>query len=153
MDSTRWNAPAREPHVGIAALAFAVGEVRLVFWFVLFAWSGLGCAFAPVVLCSLFWRRTTRQGAIAGMIAGFVTAVVWVIAFKARTWGLYEMIPGFVAAFAVTVGVSLLTEPDPEVMAEYDEVRGHELVPQPAALTWGPDTPSRTAGRRDVAER
>jgi sodium/proline symporter len=108
--------------IGIAALAFAMGEVRLVFWFVLFAWSGLACAFTPVVLCSLFWRRTTRQGAIAGMVAGFATAVVWVIMFKARALDLYEMVPGFVAAFAATIGVSLATEPDPEILAEYDEL-------------------------------
>jgi sodium/proline symporter len=108
--------------IGIGALGFALGEVRLVFWFVLFAWSGLACAFTPVVLCALFWRRTTRQGAIAGMIAGFLTAVIWVVAFKARALDLYEMIPGFMAAFIATIGVSLATEADPEVMREYDEI-------------------------------
>ncbi|HSG01446.1 MAG TPA: sodium/proline symporter [Vicinamibacterales bacterium] len=97
--------------VGLAALAFAMGEVRLIFWFVLFAWSGLACAFTPVVLCGLFWQRTTRAGAIAGMIAGFVTAVVWVVAVKPHAYDLYEMIPGFAVGAAVTIGVSLLTQP------------------------------------------
>lgn len=70
-----------------------------------------------------------------------MTAVVWVIAFKARAWDLYEMIPGFVAAFAVTIGVSLLTEPDPEVMAEYDEVREHQ------------DNVCRDQSRKPLSER
>jgi sodium/proline symporter len=108
--------------IGIAALGFALGEIRLIFWFVLFAWSGLACAFTPVVLCSLFWRRTTREGAIAGMVVGFLTAVIWVVAFKARALDLYEMIPGFIAAFIATIGVSLVTRTDPLVLREYDEV-------------------------------
>jgi sodium/proline symporter len=108
--------------IGLAALGFALGEIRLIFWFVLFAWSGLACAFTPVVLCSLFWRRTTREGAIAGMVAGFLTAVIWVVAFKARALDLYEMIPGFIAAFLATIGVSLVTRTDPLVLREYDEV-------------------------------
>jgi Na+/proline symporter len=56
------------------------------------------------------------------MIAGFLTAVIWVVAFKARALDLYEMIPGFMAAFIATIGVSLATEADPEVMREYDEI-------------------------------
>jgi Na+/proline symporter len=109
--------------IGIAAVAFALGEVRLIFWFVLFAWSGLACAFTPVVLLSLFWRRTTRAGAIAGMVSGFLTAVLWVILFKARTYELYEMIPGFVVAAFATVAVSIATEPPEGAAAEMDEVR------------------------------
>lgn len=108
--------------LGLLALAFALGEVRVVFWFVLFAWSGLACAFTPVVLCSLFWRRTTRAGAIAGMVAGFTTAVVWVVAFKSMTYELYEMIPGFAAGFAATVGVSLVTEPPPGIDEEFEAI-------------------------------
>ncbi len=106
--------------IGLGALAFALGEVRVIFWFVLFAWSGLACAFTPAVLCALFWRRTTRAGALAGMVAGFLTAIVWVIAFKSRTYDLYEMIPGFAAGILVTVVVSLLTRPDPDAQREFD---------------------------------
>lgn len=94
--------------IGVLGLALALGEARAVFWFVLFAWSGLACAFTPVVLCALFWKRTTRAGAIAGMVAGFLTAAVWVLALKDMTYGLYEMIPGFAVGFAVTIGVSML---------------------------------------------
>lgn len=108
--------------IGAAGVLFALGQVRLIFWFVLFAWSGLASAFTPVVLCSLFWKRTTRAGAVAGMVAGFVTAVVWVIALKERFHGLYEMIPGFVAGFLVTIVVSLLTRPPEGADAEFASV-------------------------------
>ena len=95
--------------IGAVAVSFALPQVRLIFWFVLFAWSGLASAFAPVVLCALFWKGTTRVGAIAGMIAGFLTTVLWVLVFKERFYDLYEMLPGFAAGFAFTIGVSLLT--------------------------------------------
>ena len=108
--------------VGIAALLFALGEVRVIFWFVLFAWSGLACAFTPVVLCALFWKGTTRAGAIAGMITGFLTAIFWVVLLKPSTYELYEMIPGFLVAFAVTIGVSAVTEVPQGAEAEFDDV-------------------------------
>jgi sodium/proline symporter len=108
--------------IGIAAVAFALGEVRLIFWFVLFAWSGLACAFTPVILCSLFWPRTTRSGAVAGMVSGFLTAILWVVALKSRMYELYEMIPGFAVAFATTIGVSLLTEPPAGAAQESEDV-------------------------------
>jgi sodium/proline symporter len=95
--------------IGLVALVFAFGEVRVLFWFVLFAWSGLGAAFTPVVLAALFWKRTTRQGAIAGMVVGFLVTVVWVVAFKANFYDLYEMIPGFITGLATIVVVSLMT--------------------------------------------
>jgi sodium/proline symporter len=112
--------------IGVAGLAVALGEVRMIFYFVLFAWSGIACAFTPVVLCSLFWKRTTKAGAVAGMIGGFVVTVVWVIWFKEHFYDLYEMIPGFVAGFACTIGVSLMTEPDAEAVAELESV--HQAV-------------------------
>ena len=108
--------------IGAIAFAFAISEPRMIFWFVLFAWSGLASAFTPVVLCSLFWKRTTLAGAVSGMIAGFLTAVLWVIVFKDRFYDLYEMIPGFAVGFAVTVGVSLLTEPPEGASAEFEAV-------------------------------
>jgi sodium/proline symporter len=110
--------------IGLAALLFAMGEVRLIFWFVLFAWSGLASAFTPVVLLALFWRRTTRAGAIAGMIAGFVTAVLWVVFLKPYTYDLYEMIPGFLAGAGATVAVSLWTRADPDAVREFDRITG-----------------------------
>jgi len=109
--------------IGVGAIFMALAEVRMVFWFVLFAWSGLACAFTPVVLCSLFWKRTTRAGAIAGMIGGFVTTVAWVLFFKEGFYDLYEMLPGFAAGFLCTIGVSLLTEVPEGAAEEFDAVK------------------------------
>jgi len=109
--------------IGGVAIVLALTEQRMIFWFVLFAWSGIAAAFTPVVLCSLFWKRTTRAGAIAGMVGGFLTTVLWVVFLKERFWDLYEMIPGFAAGFACTVGVSLLTTADPDGVRELEEAR------------------------------
>jgi len=111
--------------VGIGALALALPEVRLIFWFVLFAWSGIGSAFGPAVLCSLFWKGTTRAGAIAGMLAGFAVTVLWALFWKQHFYDLYEMIPGFAAGFAVTIGVSLFTRPPAGAAEEMDAVIRH----------------------------
>ncbi len=109
--------------IGGLGLVVALTEPRMIFYFVLFAWSGIAAAFTPVVLCSLFWKRTTRAGAIAGMVGGFVVTILWVVFFKERYWDLYEMIPGFAAGFACIVVVSLLTPIDPEAVAEAEDVR------------------------------
>jgi sodium/proline symporter len=109
--------------IGLVAVVVALLEVRLIFDFVLFAWSGIACAFTPVVLCSLFWKRTTRAGAVAGMICGFAVTVLWVEFFKAGFYDLYEMIPGFAAGMLACVAVSLLSEPDPDAVAELESVR------------------------------
>ena len=120
--------------IGAGAIVLALGEVRVVFWFVLFAWSGLASAFTPVVLCSLFWKRTTRAGAVAGMVAGFLATVIWVLVFKEGFYDLYEMLPGFFVGFVATVGVSLLTEPPPRAAEELEAMRavvGHPFKGSP----------------------
>jgi sodium/proline symporter len=109
--------------IGGTGLVAALTEVRMIFYFVLFAWSGIAAAFTPVVLCSLFWKGTTRAGAVAGMVGGFLTTVLWVVLFKERFYDLYEMIPGFAAGFACCVGVSLATDVDAEAVAELEDVR------------------------------
>ena len=96
--------------VGIAAFWFSLSESRLIFWFVLFAWSGIGCAFCPVVILSLFWKRTTRAGAVAGMCSGFLISIIWTIFFKSST-NLYEMVPGFIGSIITIILVSLFTDP------------------------------------------
>ena len=108
--------------IGAGALVFALAEVRMIFWFVLFAWSGLASAFTPVVLCSLYWKRTTRAGAVAGMVGGFLTSMIWVLFLKEWSYDLYEMIPGFLVGFGLTVGVSLFTEVPEGAEEEFDEV-------------------------------
>lgn len=97
--------------IGAGAVIFALQESPLIFWFVLFAWSGLGAAFGPVVLCALFYRRTTLAGAVAGMLGGFLTTVFWVLFFKTQSHDLYEMIPGFSVGLLLTIVVSRLRPP------------------------------------------
>ena len=79
--------------IGAGALVLALGEVRVIFWFALFAWAGLASAFGPVVLCSLFWKRTTRAGVIAGMLAGFLSTVLCLFCF--RKWACTKCFPAF----------------------------------------------------------
>ncbi len=109
--------------LGLGAVLAALLQPSVVSRFVVFAWSGLSAAFLPVVLCSLFWKGTTRLGAISGMTAGFGATVVWVAVLKAQSYNLYEMIPGLVVGLLVTVGVSLMTEPPTGAAGELEEVR------------------------------
>jgi sodium/proline symporter len=72
-----------------------------------YAWAGFGAAFGPVVLCSLFWGRMTRNGALAGMLAGAATVILWKeIAVKQHGSALYEIVPGVIAAFVAIFLVS-----------------------------------------------
>ncbi len=95
--------------IGVVGVTLAFQVEALIFWFVLFAWSGLGAAFGPVVLCLLYYKGTTGAGVAAGMLAGFLTSVIWVLAFKEHTYDLYEALPGFIVGGVVTLLVSALT--------------------------------------------
>ncbi|MEY0429658.1 sodium/proline symporter PutP [Providencia rettgeri] len=83
------------------------------------AWAGFGAAFGPVVLISVMWKRMTRTGALAGMIVGAVTVLVWI---KYKWFDLYEIIPGFLLATIAIVVVSLMTKaPSAAAQARFDE--------------------------------
>jgi sodium/proline symporter len=94
--------------IGIIGVAFALHQTPMIFWFVLFAWSGLGAAFGPVLLCALWYPGTTLAGAIAGMLGGFITTVAWVLWFKPYFYDLLEIIPGFIVGLALTIIISKL---------------------------------------------
>lgn len=97
-----------------------------VFNIVSFAWAGFGASFGPVVLFALFWRRTNRYGAIAGMFAGGVMVFVWkyLIAPMGGLWDIYELMPAFVVACLVIWIVSVLTPaPSEEITKEFDKVK------------------------------
>lgn len=96
--------------LGLAALLVSLGNVRVVFWFVLFAWAGLGAAFGPVLLLMLWTDRVTRRGALAGMLTGFGMAVAWKLTGLSGRF-VYELVPAFVLAGLATLVVSAL---DPE---------------------------------------
>jgi sodium/proline symporter len=95
--------------IGVIGIAFALHQTPLVFWFVLFAWSGLGAAFGPVLLCGLWYPGTTLTGAVAGMLGGFLTTVAWVVWFKPHFYELLEVIPGFIVGMALTLIISKVT--------------------------------------------
>ena len=96
-----------------------------VFYIVSFAWAGFGAAFGPLVLFSLFWKRTNLQGAIAGMVAGGVMVFVWkyLVRPMGGTWNIYELLPAFLCSAAAIVVVSLLTAPpSQEIVDEFESV-------------------------------
>jgi len=85
------------------------------------AWAGFGSAFGSVVILSLFWRRFTYKGALAGVISGAVVDVLW-LAFLSNVTGIYELIPGFAVSMVVAVVVTLLDKkPSDEITAIFDE--------------------------------
>lgn len=98
-------------------------ENSVIFNVVSYAWAGLGASFGPLVLTSLYWRRTTKQGAIAGMLTGAVAVVVWHNLVKplGGVFGIYELLPAFLLGLAAILVVSLLTPAPPaEVLDEFD---------------------------------
>jgi len=112
--------------VVIALIAvFWAREEGSVFTIVSFAWAGFGAAFGPVVLFSLFWKRTTKWGAFAGMVTGGAMVFIWkyLISRLGGVFAIYELLPAFVLACVAIVVVSLLTEkPDESVEKTFDEV-------------------------------
>lgn len=118
---------ARLTVVGIAlvGLVLAWNPDNSVFRVVSFAWAGFGAAFGPVMLVSLFWKRSNRAGAIAGMVTGGVMVFLWKygLAPLGGVFAIYELLPAFVAALLVNVAVSLATPaPDVEIVQLYEEV-------------------------------
>lgn len=114
--------------ISVIAVFLALDPDSSVFEIVSFAWAGFGAAFGPVVLCALFWKRTNKYGAIAGMISGGAMVFVWKFLvranFKGTVLDFYELLPAFVLALVVIVVVSLLTKaPEKDVADTFDEVK------------------------------
>ena len=96
-----------------------------VFAIVSFAWAGFGASFGPIMLFSLFWKRTNRNGALAGMLVGGIMVFVWKYLIKplGGIWGIYELLPAFLCACIAIVVVSLLTAPpSKEIIEEFESV-------------------------------
>ena len=111
--------------ISLIAVFIAQDPNSSIFTIVSFAWAGFGAAFGPVVLLALFWKRSNKQGALAGMIAGGVMVFAWKygIAKLGGAFAIYELLPAFVVALLVNIAASLLTkEPDAEIVKTYEEV-------------------------------
>ena len=112
--------------ISVIAVFIALDEDSSIFRVVSFAWAGFGAAFGPLVLFALFWKRTTKAGAIAGMVSGGVMVFVWkyVIAKLGGVFDIYELLPAFLISSVAIVVVSLLTKaPDKAITDEFDAVR------------------------------
>ena len=109
----------------IAALAvyLAWNPYSSIFNIVSFAWAGFGAAFGPVMVASLFWKRTTLPGALCGMVAGGVMVFVWkyLVRPMGGVWNLYELLPAFIVSALVIIIVSYSTEkPSKEIVEDFE---------------------------------
>ena len=116
--------------VTVFGVIIAISGSQSIFRVVSYAWAGLGAAFGPLVLFSLFWKRTTFPAAVAGMITGGVTVVLWknVIAKIGGAFNVYELLPAFIISSLVILAVSLATKrPSSEIEREFETAKTAEF--------------------------
>jgi sodium/proline symporter len=108
--------------VALIAGLLAMDPTSSIFDVVSYAWAGFGASFGPVILLSLFWKKASREGAIAGMISGFVTVVIWK-QLSGGIFDVYELLPGFIIALLVMLVIGLVRQDrqDPMVAGQFDE--------------------------------
>ncbi|EAR57734.1 proline transporter, partial [Photobacterium sp. SKA34] len=116
--------------VSLVAMIFASNPQSTILSIVGHAWAGMGAAFGPVVLFSLFWRRCSAHGAIACMVVGAGVVIAWISAHAAwpnsTLFSVYEIIPAFILSSAALVIVSLKGEqPSEKTLRHFDEVNEH----------------------------
>ncbi len=106
--------------IALIAIVIALDEESVIFNIVSFAWAGFGATFGPIMLFSLFWKRTNRAGAIAGMVGGAGMVFLWklVISKLGGVFGIYELLPAFIFSAICIVVVSLLTAPPSKEIEE-----------------------------------
>lgn len=112
--------------IAVAGVVIAMDENSVIFTIVSFAWAGFGAVFGPIMLFSLFWKRTTQAGAVAGMVTGGVMVFLWKLVLKplGGVFGIYELFPAFVLSCLVILLVSLLTPaPSTQIQQEFDLAR------------------------------
>ena len=112
--------------ISVIAIFLARDPNSSVFGIVSFAWAGFGASFGPVVVFALFWKRSNKYGALAGMIAGGVMVFVWkyLVAPLGGAFGIYELLPAFVFGALVNIIVSLATPaPEKEIVEEFELVQ------------------------------
>ncbi|MCG9696285.1 sodium/proline symporter PutP [Shewanella sp. Isolate11] len=109
--------------IGVLAIAVISGVIALnpdssVLGLVSYAWAGFGAAFGPVVILSLFWQQYSRNGAIATILVGAVTVVLWKQA-SGGLFDLYEILPGFAFATLAGIVVSLISKPSAQITEQF----------------------------------
>ena len=112
--------------IAVIGVGIAWNPNSSVFGIVSFAWAGFGATFGPVVLLALFWRRSNKYGAFAGLISGGFMIFIWKFAVRplGGIWNIYELLPAFLVAILINVAVSLLTKkPEDSITRVYDEVK------------------------------
>ena len=114
--------------ISVIAVFLALNPNSSVFRIVSFAWAGFGATFGPIMLFALFWKRTNKWGALAGMLSGGIMVFFWKFVIRevfAGTWlDLYELLPAFIVASILIVVVSLKTKaPEKEICDEFDAVK------------------------------
>ena len=114
-----WVGRAMVLLVALIAIALAANPENRVLGLVSYAWAGFGAAFGPVVILSLVWKGMTRNGALAGMLVGAATVIVW------KNWiglGLYEIIPGFIlATLAIVIFSRIGKAPSQSMLSRFDQ--------------------------------
>lgn len=115
--------------VSLFGILIALDENSVIFQVVSFAWAGFGATFGPIILFSLFWKRTTRAGAIAGMLTGSSMVFIWnkLISRLGGVFAIYELFPAFVLSCIAIVIVSLVTKkPDQAILDEFEKAKTYE---------------------------
>ncbi|MEE0956300.1 MAG: sodium/proline symporter [Eubacterium sp.] len=111
--------------IALIGIALAWNQNSSIFVIVSFAWAGFGGAFGPTMLLALFWRRSNKYGALAGMISGGVMIFVWKFLVRplGGAWNIYELLPAFIVSIVLNIIVSLATPaPDTTVTDTFDNV-------------------------------
>ncbi|BEU87689.1 sodium/proline symporter PutP [Selenomonas sp. TAMA-11512] len=107
------------------AITIAMNPSSLILDMVAYAWAGFGATFGPALLMSLFWRRATRNGVLAGIIVGGITVLIWK---QFAFFGLYELVPGFLFALLTIYIISRLdTPPAEEITSTFDAVEKSDI--------------------------
>ena len=122
--------------ISVVSVIFAWNPDSSVFKIVSFAWAGFGAAFAPLVLFALFWKRTNKWGALAGIISGGISVILWeyvVTPFGVKhgidALTIYELLPAFIIGCLAIVIVSLATKaPEQEIVDEFEEVKSQGTI-------------------------
>ena len=115
--------------IALIGIGIALDENSVIFTIVSFAWAGFGATFGPIMLFSLFWKRTSKEGAVAGMLTGGIMVFVWNYLLKplGGVFGIYELLPSFLLSAIVIFVVSLMTkEPSKEIQKEFEEAKNYK---------------------------